>query len=155
MPYYKALVESVISMRSSKKQTPGLEFGVLIRRVAKGGSWVECDEKRIRVWLWFSGGGNEVTLKKLEHAGWKGESLADLNLTGQWVTIESHWEDFRGKKREKYELALPPREETVQDDEAFLAISAAMSGASVGMTAPPAPESADVEHSDAPEDVPF
>lgn len=149
MARFKAMVVSHVAMKSAQKGTPGIEFAVSIqwRWDGKGeGQWVETEHVERRVWLYFGGGNsNEMSLKKLRHAGWEGGSLAKLNLVEKWVDIDSSTETWKGKQREKYDLALPPLATTVSDDEAFLAIDAVMTSAGVaaGPSAPPTPETSD------------
>jgi hypothetical protein len=132
MAYYKAIVEAQRAIKSEKKKTPGLEFEVTIRERKNGDNWEPCDWVKRSVFVWFPSGGDvSFTLKKLKFAGWGGGSLESLKLEGSTVILESHWETFEEKEREKFELALPPRSASKPDGDAFLAIDAILSAVSI------------------------
>lgn len=52
----------------------------------------------------------DYAMRKLRHAGFNGESFADLNLVGQYVTCKCDASEYNGKPTEQWDLALPPLE---------------------------------------------
>ena len=127
MKAYRGIVESHQAMKSSKKQTPGIEFIVSVRQVKIGNDFKDCQWMEKTVTLWFPPGSDPaMNLRKLAFAGHDGGSLRDMNLVGNTVELIGTMETYKNRQRERFELGLPGRAASAPDDDAFAAIDAVL-----------------------------
>jgi hypothetical protein len=129
MAFYRGVIEEHVVMKSANKGTPGIEFKISIREKKHQGKWVPVDWFERRTWLYFPADGDvSYAMKKLAFAGYDGTGLASLNMRGNAVELVSNVETYKGKEREKFEMALPGGggEMSESNDNAFLAIDAVL-----------------------------
>lgn len=128
-------------MKSKQKGTPGIEFRITLRERLNGSTWEAIQWIERTATVYFSPGGDHSwSLKKLAFAGYvEGTPLSEMNLRGNTCEVQSKWETYAGKEREKFELALPPRGMSAADGDAELAIDAILSSSSIEQVKTPAP----------------
>lgn len=126
MKFYRGVVLNHFEMQSAQKKTPGIEFKISVREIKQGDEWIGVQWMEVNVWIYFSKMGNpEMSLRKLAFAGLRpGVGLRQMDLTGNTVQLTSKREEYNGNFREKFDLALPPRQPTEKSEDAFLAIDA-------------------------------
>lgn len=75
--------------------------------VLDGSIMADCDRTARLVIDPANEKGMEFNMKKLRHAGFTGESFADLDLVGSHVIFKCEHGEYNGKPVEQWELPLP------------------------------------------------
>lgn len=112
------------------------------------------------IFLTFTTNNVEYIVAKLRHAGFSGTEFTELNLVGADVFCVCAHDSYQGQEREKWDLALPPRESKPleNDDNVARKVNALFgralkeNGSSTPIPKPP-PVAASVSPAD--DDIPF